>query len=100
MKQFDKTGYPDSLLVIAEKLRPGGVLIIDNALWGRRIFVEGDETASTQGVRELTRRLVTDAGWILSLLPVRDGLLVALKEQPSQHPSRQEWQDGLDRVER
>ena len=35
---IDKQGYPDSLPVIYEKLRPGGVLIVDNLLWHGRIF--------------------------------------------------------------
>lgn len=76
---IDKQGYPDSLPVIAEKLRPGGVLIIDNMLWHGRIFDPGDHSADTDGVREFTRRITTDPAWISSLLPIRDGLIVAWK---------------------
>ena len=56
---IDKDGYPDSLPVIAEKLRPGGVLIIDNMLWSGRIFDEKDQSGDTNGIRELTRMLTT-----------------------------------------
>jgi predicted O-methyltransferase YrrM len=77
---IDKEAYPASLPVIEEKLRPGGVLIVDNALWGARIFDPGDRTATTEGVRELTRRLVTDPAWRTTLVPIRDGLLVAYRE--------------------
>jgi len=76
---IDKHAYPAALPAIAEKLRPGGVLIVDNALWGGRIFDPGDRTAPTQGVRELTRLLTTDPGWITSVVPIRDGLLVAYR---------------------
>jgi len=76
---IDKEGYPDSLAAIAAKLRPGGVLIVDNALWHGRVFDESDATKATRGVRELTRRLAADPSWITSLLPVRDGLLLALR---------------------
>ncbi|MFO7169226.1 MAG: O-methyltransferase [Chloroflexota bacterium] len=76
---IDKEGYPASLPLIAEKLRPGGVLIIDNMLWHGRIFEESDQDPSTVGVREITRMLTTDAGWISTLIPVRDGLIVAYK---------------------
>lgn len=76
---IDKEQYPASLPVIAEKLRPGGVLIIDNMLWGGRIFDPADRAASVEGVREFTRRISTDPGWIVALAPVRDGLIIALR---------------------
>ncbi|MEJ2555418.1 MAG: O-methyltransferase [Anaerolineae bacterium] len=77
---IDKYAYPDSLPVITQKLRSGGVLIVDNLLWGGRIFDEGDQSPSTQGVREFTRLITSDPGWIVSLVPVRDGLLIAYKK--------------------
>ena len=76
---IDKDGYPASLPVIAEKLRPGGVLIVDNALWHGRVLDHHDASPGTAGVRELTRMLAADPGWITSLVPIRDGLLVALR---------------------
>lgn len=76
---IDKHAYPESLPVIAEKLRPGGVLIIDNMLWHGAIFDESDQSPSTTGVREFTRLITTDPGWIATLVPIRDGLIVAYK---------------------
>lgn len=76
---IDKEGYPRSLPVIEEKLRPGGLLIIDNMLWHGKIFDAGDTSPDTEGVREVTRLLTTRPNWIASLLPIRDGLIVALK---------------------
>jgi len=76
---IDKEAYPDSLPVIKEKLRPGGVLIIDNMLWHARIFNPADHTPATQGVLEFTRLITTDPDWIVSLLPLRDGVIVACK---------------------
>src|SRR5215211_1750174 len=73
---IDKHGYPASLPVIAEKLRPGGVLIIDNMLWHGDIFDAANRSADTEGVREFTRLITTDPGWIASLVPIRDGLIV------------------------
>jgi len=78
---IDKTGYPSSLPVIAEKLRPGGVLIVDNMIWSGRIFDESDQTADTQGIREFTRLVTTDPGWVASIVPIRDGLLLAYKRE-------------------
>ncbi|HEX6972222.1 MAG TPA: O-methyltransferase [Limnochordia bacterium] len=76
---IDKEGYPASLAVIKEKLRPGGVLIIDNVLWQGRLFDADDTSPSTAGVREVTRMVYADPDFFTSLLPLRDGLLVALK---------------------
>src|SRR5262245_51337589 len=56
---IDKHAYPESLPVIAEKLRPGGVLIIDNMLWHGRIFDPLDTHTTTEGVREFTRQITT-----------------------------------------
>lgn len=77
---IDKDGYPAALPVIKSKLRRGGVLIIDNIIWHGRIFDQGDTSAATQGVREFTRLITHDSDWIASLLPVRDGVLVAYKK--------------------
>jgi caffeoyl-CoA O-methyltransferase len=76
---IEKQGYPAALRVITHKLRPGGALIVDNMLWKGRVFDQSDRSPATQGVRELTRRIKDDPGWIVSILPVHDGLLVDLK---------------------
>ncbi len=76
---IDKQDYPASLPLIKQKLRPGGVLIMDNALWHGRIFDETDSSPATRGVREATRIISHDADWIISLSPIRDGLLVAYR---------------------
>ena len=74
-----KKDYPASLPFIAEKLRPGGVLIVDNMLWSGRIFDARDASADTKGVRELTRMLTTSPRWTTSVIPIRDGVVVAVK---------------------
>jgi len=77
---IDKEAYPVSLPVIKEKLRSGGLLIIDNMLWSGRIFDDKDISPATEGVREFTRRIATDPDWIVSLAPIRDGMIVAYKK--------------------
>ena len=74
---IDKDGYPEALPVIAAKLRPGGVLIIDNMLLRGRIFDPQESGADLDGVREFTRMITTDDAWITTLVPIRDGLIVA-----------------------
>jgi len=76
---IDKRGYPGSLPVIAEKLRPGGLLLIDNMLWHGRIFDLADTSPDTEGVRAFTRAITSDPAWTVSLVPIRDGLIAARK---------------------
>lgn len=76
---IDKQAYPDSLRPVKEKLKPGGILIVDNILWNGRVFDKSDSSPSTEGVREFTRRIFDDPDWLVSVIPVRDGLVMAYK---------------------
>jgi len=76
---IDKQAYPAALPVIEAKLRSGGLLITDNLLWSGRIFDRKDRTPATQGVRRLTRLVMKSPLWTASIVPTRDGVLVARK---------------------
>jgi caffeoyl-CoA O-methyltransferase len=76
---IDKHAYPESLPVIASKLRKGGVLIVDNTLWHGQIFNQEDHSPDTEAIRKFTRLITTDPAWITTLVPVRDGVMVAYK---------------------
>ncbi len=76
---IDKAGYPASLPVIRDRVRPGGVLIADNLLWQGRVLDPGDRSAETEGIREFTRLVTTDPGWAATVVPIRDGLLLAYR---------------------
>jgi predicted O-methyltransferase YrrM len=77
---IDKHAYPESLPLIYEKLRPGGVLIVDNLLWHGQVFDPQDQQRSTSAIREFTRLITTSPDWIASLIPIRDGLMFAYKK--------------------
>lgn len=77
---IDKEGYPDSLPVIKEKLRSGGILVIDNIIWDGRVWDENENGKSTEAIRRFTRDITTDPDWIVSLVPMRDGMIVAYKK--------------------
>jgi caffeoyl-CoA O-methyltransferase len=77
---INKEDYADSLQVINEKLRPGGVLIVDNMLWHGGIFDPEDKTPATESIRKLTGMLTRSPHWITSLVPLRDGIIVAYKK--------------------
>ncbi len=77
---IDKEAYPASLSIIKEKLRSGGLLIIDNMLWHGRIFDKTDLSPATLGVHEFTKQTTQDNDWIVSLAPMRNGMIVAYKK--------------------
>ncbi len=72
---IDKHGYPDAFQAAFPRLREGGVLVFDNALWSGRML-EGDESADTRGVAELNRLAYSTPDCHASIVPLRDGLLV------------------------
>jgi len=77
---INKEGYPASLEVIKQKLRPGGVLLVDNMLWSGRIFDDADNTSATQGIRKFTELIQKDPDWITTLIPIRDGVMIAFRK--------------------
>ena len=77
---IDKDAYPSSLPVIKEKLRSGGILIIDNMIWHGQILDPNDHEDTTEAIREFTKSITTDSDWIVSLTPMRDGMIVAYKK--------------------
>jgi len=74
---IDKADYPASLHVIRSRLRSGGLLIADNLLWSGRIFDDSDQSKETEAIREFTRLVMDDDGWTATIVPIRDGVLVA-----------------------
>ncbi len=77
---IDKEAYPGSLPLIKEKLRSGGLLIIDNMIWHGQILDSNDHEKSTEAIRRFTRDITTDPDWIVSLVPIRDGMIVGYKK--------------------
>ena len=75
---IDKDGYPATVELAYERLRPGGLFITDNVLWSGRVL-QPDDAASTRGVVEFTRRLLAHPGFVTTINPTRDGVAVALR---------------------
>src|SRR4051794_41503197 len=75
----DKTEYPDYLSEALRLLRPGGLVVFDNALWHDRVADPAQRDPETVAVRELGRTVLESDDLLPLLLPVGDGLLVARK---------------------
>jgi len=76
----DKLNYQIYLDFAAAKLKKGGLVIMDNLLWkGRVTEFKPDETPSTTFLRNFNLAFISDSRFISSMLPLGDGLGVAVK---------------------
>lgn len=73
----DKQSYPEYLEWSRSLLRPGGLVIGDNAFWDGLVVDPAAGDGDTAGVREFNRRLAEDPRFQGVIVPIRDGLAVA-----------------------
>ena len=89
---IDKDGYPEAFRKAIPRLRSGGLFITDNMLWlGRVVTYDTDANVqeldeeeqwvhdTTVGVKELTRLLYSSPDVFTTIIPLRDGVSVAIK---------------------
>ncbi len=75
-----KKQYPETVELAYRYLRPGGLFISDNVLWSGRVLDGKDDGASdTAAIKEFTRRLFAHEGFITTILPIRDGVSIAMR---------------------
>jgi len=75
----DKPNYDAYYERILQLLRPNGLIAIDNTLWYGKVADETVQDESTVALRNLNAKLCADPRVTLSVLPVGDGLTLALK---------------------
>jgi len=83
----DKHDYPHAGRLAMSRVRKGGLFIADNTLWkGKLAYVAGnpelkpDPTdASANAVAELNRMLYESPDWFTTIIPLRDGVTVAVR---------------------
>jgi predicted O-methyltransferase YrrM len=75
----DKENYDAYYERALQLVRPGGIIAIDNMLWGGAVADPERDDAETRAIDALNRNLHDDARIDLSLLPIGDGLSLALK---------------------
>ncbi|WP_250007990.1 O-methyltransferase [Actinoplanes sp. M2I2] len=73
----DKTGYPGYYEELVPRLRPGGLMVLDNVLRGGRVLDPANEPDVV--VRDLNDRIVADERVESVMLPVRDGVTLVRK---------------------
>jgi predicted O-methyltransferase YrrM len=75
----DKSHYDRYYEMTLGLLRSGGVMALDNTLWGGDVADIRVQDADTCAIRELNKKLLQDRRVDLSLLPVADGLTLLRK---------------------
>ncbi len=75
----DKRRYPDYWAVIRPRMRPGDIVIADNLLWGGDVADPKVQDEDTNGLRRFARLAAEDPGVRFTLLPIRDGVGLAVR---------------------
>jgi caffeoyl-CoA O-methyltransferase len=73
----DKTNYGAYYEELLPRLRPGGLLLVDNTLWGGAVLDEKDDSPDAVAIRALNDRIAADPRVRVVLLPIGDGVTVA-----------------------
>ena len=76
----DKSNYNNYYEKDLWLVKPGGLIAIDNVLWGGKVADPNINDNRTQKIRNFNEKLHQDPRIILSLLPIADGLTLALKK--------------------
>lgn len=77
----DKINYTYYYDAAMELLRPGGLIAIDNTLWGGRVTDLDDDSEDTCAIRSFNQKLHADERIDLSVVPIGDGLTLARKRR-------------------
>ncbi len=75
----DKSGYAVYYEEILQRLRPGGVIAVDNVLWSGRIIDSTDTSVDTVALRAFNDMVLADDRVDCVMLPIADGLTLCRK---------------------
>jgi predicted O-methyltransferase YrrM len=75
----DKGNYENYYEQCLELIRPGGLIVIDNVLWSGKVADPEIQDNQTNKIRAFNRKLHQDSRITLSLVPIADGLSLAMK---------------------
>jgi predicted O-methyltransferase YrrM len=74
----DKEDYPRVLKLAVPRLKRGGLFVTDNVLWSGKV-AKGNPEATTKAILEFNKQLYATKELFTTILPLRDGVAVALK---------------------
>jgi caffeoyl-CoA O-methyltransferase len=73
----DKAGYDGYYERLLRLVRPGGLIALDNTLWGGRVLDEDADDPDTRAIRALNAKLAADERVSLAMVPMADGVTLA-----------------------
>jgi predicted O-methyltransferase YrrM len=76
---IDKEDYPRAFRLAVPRLRKGGLFVADNVLWSGKVAEPNPSEDSTKAILEFNRLLYNSQELFTTILPIRDGLAVAVK---------------------
>jgi caffeoyl-CoA O-methyltransferase len=76
----DKDDYPRVFRIAPPRLRKGGLFVTDNVLWSGRVAQKNPTEVRTKAILEFNRLLYNSPDLFTTILPIRDGLAVAVKK--------------------
>jgi predicted O-methyltransferase YrrM len=76
---IDKTDYPRALRTAVPHLRKGGLFVTDNVLWSGKVATQKPPDVQTKAILEFNRLLYDSKDLFSTILPLRDGVAVAVK---------------------
>ncbi len=77
---IDKEDYPRAFRLAIPRLRKGGLFVTDNVLWSGRVAEKNPTEPSTRAIQEFNRLLYGSPELFTTILPIRDGVAVAIKK--------------------
>jgi caffeoyl-CoA O-methyltransferase len=75
----DKTGYPTYWAEIVPRMRAGGAIVVDNVLQRGRVVDEAANEDNVVAIRRFNDMVVADTRVDVAMLPIRDGVTLAVK---------------------
>jgi predicted O-methyltransferase YrrM len=75
----NKDDYPAYYKLVFDKIRPGGYLLADNALWGGKVLDKNHADQTTRNIDYFNKLIQADRRVFNTLLPIRDGLMLVQK---------------------
>jgi caffeoyl-CoA O-methyltransferase len=77
---IDKEDYPRVIKLAIPRLRKGGLFVTDNVLWSGKVAQKDPSEKSTKAILEFNRLLYNSQDLFTTILPIRDGVAVAVKK--------------------
>jgi predicted O-methyltransferase YrrM len=78
LNDIDKDGYPETIDLVAARLKKGGLFITDNIIWSGRVCDKKPDK-TTKAIIDFTDKIYKDSRFFTTIMPIRDGITVSVR---------------------